>query len=358
MVHAILLCALLVAFIGQKNRFAFPAAMAFLGVLSAVRYGFSTDYYNYLRWYNNIHAPGAKLGPSEFFYNLLNYIAPSYQFVVIIVTLLFVFCIWKLVENNLPQKYHWVGLFIFLINPYLFLMNLSAMRQCLAMILFILAIRYASLKKPLLYFLLLIPAIFFHKSAIILFPFYFILNEKPFRRRTVLFVLLGVFSLLFIFDLNQIVNGIALWFKDANYLYYSIDSNQNSLRATLLTSLYFFYTLANLNKLEGKTLIYGKLYLIGTILGVLAFRLSLFTRLQMYFDIFSIITLPMIFHQVSVGSRVKITPDNPIATIWGCINKYLFPLILVFVYFLRYYSFFTNPMWESFTHYQTIFSMM
>lgn len=356
MVHLILIAIVLVAFFGQKNRLAFPAAMCALGAFAALRFEYASDYFNYLDWYERIHTPGAHLGPDEFLYNILNYLCPSYHLVIAITSVVFVYCIYRLISKNLPAAYHWMGLLVFLINPYLFLMNLSAIRQSIAMVLFILAIDFAFRRKPIPYALLLVLAIFFHKSAIILFPFYFILNEKPFRRRTVLLVLAGVLSLLFIFDLNQIVNTVALWFRDANYLHYSIDSDQNTLRATLLTSFYFIYVLGNLNKLEGKTLVYGKLYLIGTILGVLAFRLSLFTRIQMYFDIFSVIALPAIFLQVQSRGRARLHPNNPVATLWEVANKYILPTLLVVVYLLRYYSFFVNPMWEAFVEYRTIFS--
>jgi hypothetical protein len=34
------------------------------------------------------------------------------------------------------------------------------------------------------------------------------------------------------------------------------------------------------------------------------------------------------------------------------------PVVLVLIYILRYYSFFTNEMWEPFFHYDTIFSLL
>lgn len=357
MVHLILLAILLVAFLGQRYKAAFPAAMTALGVFSAIRYNFGSDYQNYLKWYNEKNLPGAKLGPDEFLYNLLNKLAPNFEFVIIVTSIVFIVTIYYLISRNLPKRYHWLGLVIFVINPYLYLINLSAVRQSIAMALFIIAIDFAYKKKPLPYFLLLAIAAFFHKSAIILFPFYFLTNDKPFRRRTVLSVLAGLFILLFVIDLGSVTTYVARWFKDSSYLYYVSTGEQNSLRATLLSSVFFFYVLANLNKLENKTLLYGKLYLIGTILGILAFRLSLFTRIQMYFDIFSVIALPMIFRAVLLSGRVKINPQNPVATIWGCINRYVLPTLLVVIYILRYYSFFTNPMWAAFTHYETIFAM-
>ena len=356
MVHLILLAIVLVAFFGQKNKLAFPFAMTALGVFSALRYDFASDYQNYYIWYNEVHLPGAVLGPDEFLYNILNYVAPHYFWVIAVTSVIFLYGIYYLIRKHLPLQHQWLGLTVFLINPYLFLMNLSAIRQSIALILFIFAIDFAYKKKPVPYILLIVLAIFFHKSAVILFPFYFVANDRPFRRRTVLAVLAGVLALLFVVDLNNITNLVARWTRDSNYLYYATTSEQNSLRATLLTSLFFLYVLANLNKLEGKTLVYGKFYLIATVFGILAFRLSLFTRIQMYFDIFSVITLPAVFFEIQKRGRVKLNLQNPMATLWGCFNKYALPALLVIVYLLRYYSFFANPMWSAFDHYQTIFA--
>lgn len=355
MVHVLLLAILLVAFLGQKNKLAFPAAMFALGVFSAIRYNFGSDYQNYLRWYNDVHTPGAKLGPDEFLYNLLNILSPHYQVVIAVTSVAFILGITLLVMKNLPQAYHWMGLLVFLINPYLFLINLSAIRQCMAMILFVLAVHFAFKRNYLVYFLLLIAAIFFHKSALILFPIVFFLNAKPVRKRTVLAIFAAVLVLLLFVDLNGIVTAFALWFRDPNYLYYSTAASQNSLRATLLNSLFFIFVLTNLNKLEGKTLICGKLYLLGTIFSILAFRCSMFTRIQMYFDIFSVVALPAIFMQLQASGPVKLETDRPLVTLWNCFNKYAFPALLLAVFLMRYYSFFVNPLWSAFCNYQTFF---
>lgn len=356
MIHLILLFVVLLAFLGQRTKIAYPASMAILCFFSAIRYMFGSDYSSYMRLYNKLHTPSMHPEYDEYFYTLLNILSPSYFFLIALTSCFFIFTVYVLVTKCVDERYYPLSLFIFVVNPYIYLMNLSAIRQCIAMCLFILAILYCDRKKPWLYALFIGVAFLFHKSAIMLLPFFFVLSPKPFRRRTVLAVLSGLFLLLFVFDLSAVASAVALWFNDVNYIYYVADGDTNSLRATLLTSLYFFYVLGNLNKLEGKVLVCGKLYLIATILGVLAFRLSLFTRIQMYFDIFSIVALPMIFLSVQKRGRVKISTSNPLGTVWGCINKYLLPPLLLVVYFLRYYSFFTNPMWEAFTTYQTIFA--
>jgi transmembrane protein EpsG len=122
-----------------------------------------------------------------------------------------------------------------------------------------------------------------------------------------------------------------------NYIYYYEKGFQNCLRATLISSFFFFLVAFNMNKLKGKNTIYGKLALISTILSILAYKVSMITRVVMYFDIFMIIAIPTIFIKMNRGLKKKL----------------LF-LIMLTIYLLRYYSFFTNPLWESFVKYKTI----
>ena len=130
----------------------------------------------------------------------------------------------------------------------------------------------------------------------------------------------------------------------------------NSVRATLLSSIYMIYVALNIKKLRGDALVYSKLYLIGAVLGVVAFKLSALTRIQMYFDIFAVISLPSVFQCTLERGDIIIGKNNIVVTIWEILNKYALPVLILLIYLLRYYSFFTNPMWRSFTEYETIFS--
>ena len=62
---------------------------------------------------------------------------------------------------------------------------------------------------------------------------------------------------------------------------------------SLITIL--IYLIFNLGKTDGKTASYTKIYLVAIICGLLAYRVSAFTRIQMYFDVFSVVYLPYLF---------------------------------------------------------------
>ena len=178
----------------------------------------------------------------------------------------------------------------------------------------------------------------------ILLPVYFIANARRVSRKATLY-LAGLTVLLLLMEqfLYRFLSSAIELLQLTRYQHVLSDGAHNSLRATLLSSAAYLYLLWNLPRLRGKTLLYAKLWLIGCMFSVLAFRLSMLTRLEMYFDIFSIIALPRML------ARPRKDRSLP-----AFISNYGFPLLIILILLLRYYSFFTNPLWERFRIYQTI----
>ena len=136
MVHLILAAALLIALLGwRRNKTFFVAACMVLFLFAALRYMYGSDYSSYYGHYLNIQAGGAS-PYDEWGFTMLNQLAPSFEFIIALTSAVFVWSSYKLVVGELSTEYAWLGLLIFIINPYLFLMNLSAIRQCMAMVAF------------------------------------------------------------------------------------------------------------------------------------------------------------------------------------------------------------------------------
>ncbi len=358
MVHIILLSSVILAIICSKiNRSVQIYPFAVLFMFSAFRYMYGNDYASYMGWHTYMKA-GGNSPYDEFLFTLLNRIFPNFYLLVAVTSLAYIYVIYRLIKDTLPIDYYWIGVLIFVINPYLFLMNLSSIRQCLAMLMFIIAVRFAIKRKPLPFLLFIGLAVLFHKSAVFLLPVYFVCGSKSFKRRWTVVILICLFAVLSLDNFQTFISNIISLFNDKDYNYFAQQSMQNSLRATLLTGLFFIYVLLNLPKMEGKALVYSKLYLIGTILGVLAMKMSMLTRFQMYFDIFSIVAIPLILEQTIKKGAIVVNQNNVLITVWDCINKYVMPFLLLLVYVLRYYSFFTNAMWSSFAQYHTIFEVI
>lgn len=346
MVHVIFLFSTLLSVLSRYGKQILLYTFFILFIFAAIRYGYGNDYFGYEDGYNSIHAGYHTI--FEPLYVQINKLCPSFEFVVIISSICSILPAYYLINRYVCKKYQWISIFIFVFNPYIFLMGLSAIRQTMALSLFILAINFSKNKRIFPYIICITLACFIHVSAIILLPFYFLANKKHIDKRWILIVLLGL--LFMIVYGKDIVNSILQSFAgelSVNYSYYLLEEKSNSLRSIILTSITLIYIAINIPHLEGSTLMFSKLYFIGCIFGILAYHVSMLTRFQMYFDIFSIVSIPMIMYQNNTQRTFK----NGVGLL---VNKYFLPVLIFVVYGLRYYSFFTNPLWEPFYEYQTI----
>ncbi|WP_214798859.1 EpsG family protein [Exiguobacterium sp. s50] len=337
MVHFVFLIVLVftIPMLNKKYPFLF-FSFVILFLFMALRYDYGNDYMGYFNIHFQIQTGLPSWGANDYLYYTLNNLVPNFSMLIAIISLFYLCVVWYLIKQNLKFNQYWIAMLILLINPYLFLIHLSSLRQTLAICFFIIAVKFAIERKWFMYLVLVIIAIGMHASAIVLLPLYFLLTDKPFKTKDSLFTIIIVGILLFTSFFDQAVSELLKYFP-SHYEYYFNERTQNSLRATLLSSVFFLMILLNLKKLKGKEIIYGKLSLIATIMSILAFKISMMNRFGMYFDIFLIITLPHIFTVIK-NRYAKIA---------------LFMLIIT-IYLLRYYSFFSNPLWESFKDYKTI----
>lgn len=294
------------------------------------RYDYGNDYSSYYSIYENI-----KIGAYsdvESLYYLFNLYSPSFHVLVALFSFLYILVFYFFIKKNLTVEQYWFACLIWLINPYLFLVHLSTFRQTIAICLFIVAVYFMIKRSFIKYLIIIIIAMNFHMSAVILIPLYFFvnMNKVTFKQKITLCILL---MLCLMTPLIDIILSYFLQFFHVNYRYYYEQARGNSIRATILSSFYFFLILINLHKLEGKHLIFGKLSLVATIISLLAYKVSMLTRIGMYFDVFLILTIPMIFSVIKNRSY-----------------KLILFLIMLLIYILRYYSFFTGDIFGD--HYQ------
>lgn len=312
-------------------------SFAVLYLFLALRYDFGNDYLSYLHIHQAINEGRYAWGASDALYKILNLLIPNFNVFVAVNSFFYMVCIFILIKNNLSRNQYWLATLILLINPYLFLIHLSSFRQTLAICFVILAVYFVIKKQTILYFLFVLLASGFHQSALIILPAYFLLTTKKVSFIKGILIIVIVILLLSTSLMNTLILSIINYFP-TNYLYYFNQDLQNSMRATLISSFFFFLILFNINRLKGKEMIYGKLALISTIISLLAFKVSMITRVGMYFDIFLIVIIPLIFSKMKQG-KIRII---------------LFLLTLT-IYFLRYWSFFNNEVWmDSYRTYQTI----
>lgn len=349
--HITLLVATIISFIKYNKKAFVPVSFAILFVFSAIRYGYGNDYFPYMEIFEEIKIFGTHAHVSnEFLYILLNRIMPSFQVLIAVISFFYLLAAYKLITKNLSAEYQGLAVLIFLLNPRIFIISLSAIRQSVAITLFVLAVYFALKKKPILYMIIIIMASMFHVSAIFLLPMYFIANEKKVGNTYIIvFVSLLAGLLLSSGLLNWVLSLLEGFLSSHTHYMHFLDGETNTLRATLLSSLYLIYLLLNVKKLEGKTLAFTKLYMVAMFIAIMAFRIPLFTRFQQYFDIFSIVSLPGI---------IAYNYKNENRRFARLVYVYAFPLLLLAIYILRYYSFFQNDWAEAFRTYKTILPMI
>lgn len=349
MAHIVMLGSVLLSMVRRNKRKFLGLSFLILIVFSCIRYDFGNDYMSYFRHFENIKA-GYNYFTKELLYAALNTVAPNYYILIAITSILTIFPVYKIITKYVNPNEMWIAVLIYCVNPYLFLMSLSAIRQSLATTCFIIAIVFSYRHKPVSYIFTLIVACLFHRSAIVLLPFYFWANDRKVTVAQV-WIIIGILFALLIS--SSLLNNILEWFlaflDDTSYENYFSQQTTNTLRATLLSSFFLVYVLLNLPRLDGYTLLFTKLYLVGCVFSVLAFRLSMLTRIQMYFDVFSVVSIPML---ISFNRNLRKK------SIYTILVRYVLPLLMFTVYFLRYYSFYTNPLWEPFFEYRTIFEVM
>lgn len=336
---------LLSAFARRHHCFFYFSGLA-LFLFAALRYGFGNDYFSYYQCFLDIRLMGQDPFPGEGLFTFFNRALPHFYWLIALTSLVFVGTLWRFMRNSLPDEWLWFAALILLMNPYLFLMHLSAIRQSMALVCFICAVPFACRRKPVPFCLLILAACGFHQSAILLFPVYFIIRYTPVSRGATIALALSVTAVLYLgYRVNEMLASSLNLLQLTQYGYALQSDLRNSLRATLLSSVTFFYLLGNLPRLHGKTLVYAKLWMVGSMFSVLAYQISMFTRVEMYFDVFSIVAFPRMLARPQKDKRL-----------YAILNNLVFPALILTILFLRYYSFFTNPMWEPFTTYRTILS--
>ncbi len=336
--------------IRQYKTFVFKLSFIVLFVFSALRYNYGSDYTSYHAYFDHVKAGVENLEIEEVGFYYINKIFPNYYLMVAVFSAIFLIFIYKIIVHYLEPDEYKYAILIFLIDPYLFLMSLSMMRQAIAIVLFAIAIHFAREKKYIYYLLICLCAMTIHTSAIVLLPFVFIANTKKdflTKPKWVITILI----ILFVFS-STLVTPLVEWvlkaFNDSNYTYYYQTIQTNTLRATLLSSIPLIYICFNISKLEEDKLMYSKISVFAYFMDVFSYKYGMIGRFGYYFAFFKIIALPSIFVYNLRNSKGK---DR-------IINVWIFPTVILLIYILRLYSFFTNPLWESFTDYRTILELI
>ena len=318
---AISLFVILLAYLEYKKKCNNGLALGFivLTIIMGLRFEYGNDFISYSVKFiqnNNFSFSFSDLKKCEIedpIWFLLNRLFGSFgfQWFVAFVTIVNSFAYYYLIKKEFPPHLWPVGLFIYFFTSSFFPMELSMMRQGLAMALIVLAVPYIIDKEMVRPLVLLVLAMGIHSSALICMPFILLLYLDFIKsKKIVALVFLGVFVIFFAakgFILNIMSSTLnsfdALEKFDDKYL---LGDKYEASAAKSLFGLimYFFPVVVCLRSLvlcrDERIVKYSILYIFGTFLFLTDQIIPMMGRLAWYFTIFSIVALPYAFDKISI----------------------------------------------------------
>lgn len=325
-----------------KNKKVLFFSFVILFIFSSVRYDFGNDYWNYFkRFYgykNNILTSNEDIG-----YKIINKQFGTFREFLIFTSLCYNLTLYKLVSKHLKTREFFLAIMILLLDPYLFLVHLSAMRQTLALLFFIIGVMYLYNNNVKIYLICVIIASTIHISAIFLIFLPLFINRKKISKKS--WILIGI--LLSVVCLTPLFNKILFLVTSfiPKYGKYIVDMKGNSLKAFIFNIFFFLYVAFFINKAKSNERFFLKITLIYYFIELLGFKLNMIARLGMYLQIFNIISFPIIIFRINKKLE----------------KKYYGLIILIFFLFLfygrRHIEFLNSSVWgPKFNQYKTIFN--
>lgn len=308
--------AYLAKFENTKNGLKISFSLIFLFL--ALRYDFGNDYPHYREMFNDLNAFGLQkyleLQLKEEGWAYLSFLFLPVGFFGFVAFLALFNCLvyYNFIKKYVPTNFYWLAVFIYVFDPYLMLIQASAMRQSLAISLVILSFDFIKTKRYLPFSLLILAASFFHASsliALVLIPLRIFSWKINFKFGI-------IFSLFFIalFSAGHLIESSATNLLQSYFNRYEHHLENDIVLdkgigvgiglqfILLLITLYF----ARFQK-EDSTLLF-KMYLISFLFIPLSLYLWLIDRVGYYFTIFSIVVIPLIAANKSNKLIAKTVP--------------------------------------------------
>lgn len=256
--------------------------------------GYKTDF-EFIKARPHLHFTDQYMEPGFFYINKI--IADwglSYEWMFFTVALL----TWYFFFISVPKYLLPLFIFFLFVDEYFF-WGMNGVRQFAAMSIWLVAIKYIINKNLLKYILLMVIASLFHRSALILLPFYFI----PYIKLNKKLLWIGLFLGSLIIGTSSVfvnmVESIIIWLGQkieviGIYVRY-IDSNRFVINEETQAGLGFLFKIlvnfliilisGKVIKQHPKTAIYFILFFIGAILFNLSYNILLLGRINNYFMI-------------------------------------------------------------------------
>jgi hypothetical protein len=342
------------AFFARFKNWEFLLKISFglLFVFLALRYDYGNDYPGYLKDF-------MRLSFSDFTsYSKTTHFEPGWTFLCYLfrpfgvkgffamTAVLALFnCVvyYRFIKRYVPPAYYWLAVFLYVFTPELMLIHASAMRQSVAISLFLIAIGFLQKKNVIGYFICIGIATLFHLSALILRPVFLLgMFNWKINKATAAGLLASYIVFVFMGKVlkEPITNFIATYFQK-----YAVYNSQSGIEIGTGMGL-MFYTLLFVLILwyeqyqTRENAIVFKLAVVSYLLLPVSLIIMILGRSAMYFQPATIAVIPMVF-----------------ANIKNVIIRYTVMFALIAITLLSFNGFFHSKVWvKKFGTYQTIFS--
>ena len=338
------------AYLARYNttRWGMKVSFVLIFLFLALRYNFGNDYKFYLSFFNKInqyeqHNYFHSSEQIEIGWVLINRLFQPFGFFIMtaILALFNSVVYYRFINKYVQVNYQWFAVFLYAFSTGFMLIHSSAMRQSVAIGLFVFSMEYLFKKDIIRYFLCIGLASLFHGSAIVLLSVFLLaLFNWRINRITGFILILVVLSLFLLKEslapyLDQF---ISIYFS--KYRKYEGTSAFGSGIGFMFSFVLFLLMLFYDKYQERETALVFKLAILSFIFIPLGFYVHMITRVGMYFAPATIIVYPVI-----------------LADIKKPVYKTIFLFLILSFTLYTFFKFFNSEPWSDlFGTYHTIFS--
>lgn len=356
------LIALFLSYLASKKQAKYGLEIAFVVItfIQAIHYNYGNDYMGYYEDFKSITSNPfnwSDLMAGKYWkepgWALINFIfkdCGGFFMMVAALSIVYNIIYYNLIRHYLPRNLWFFGVFVYLFSCYdLYLMNMSMLRQGMAIALFAYAYKYIINKNILISGLLIFIAYSIHSSAIILIPFIFIGYLKLHNSKIVSVIFILLFAIFFLSTqllstLMEQLRFIAIFDSYSEDYIESGDVTSFGLGFLLRLIPFLVYLIVLADK-KSRLEEYQKYAIILAASNFLVEPFSklgvMIVRMGYYFNALSVIAIPIAFSKLDKKYKYVLLP------------------IYVMLMFYMYYGFFEASAYsKAFRVFHTIFEVL
>ncbi len=337
----------------DKNNFGLLISFILIFIFLALRYNYGNDYQNYVNLFQratfskfidySINEGNSIVEPGWIFLNFL-FKPIGFEALVVFTSLLYCICYYVFFVRYVPKNYYWLAMLIFIFDPTFLLIQLSSMRQTIAVLIVILSLKYIYSKKLAIFLIYIIFASLFHKSALFVLPIYF-LGTWNWKINKFFPIIISIFYVWILLNINSLLpesnQFISLYFERYENYYEIQDIDTGLGFGPIYQAILFFLVLLYTNKQIEEDAFMFRLATVYFVFLPIGAAIIIATRINLYFQISLLVTYPLILNSIE-STRIKS----------------LVKLLIIVYAFNAFYKFMYDDIWtEGFLTYHTIFSL-